>query len=243
MPTGIEFRESNPDIGLLTRTPKPGPELDMVEREAPGLVGMFMRSAQEAAVFWEPKVDVGFPDLVLAIFYPAVYNSWTNERSTITTTHMKIVHQLFSSRGMSSASLEKRLGFTSRELLRSFERLLDAGLVRRSNSQWRLMPFSDVFGIHRLIAIEAKLSNWTEAFMQAESNTWFASESYVLSPVTQPKVTTQDKSSAHHVGILTSGKGTLQKVVPSSRNRLPASYGSWQFNEWIGRELNRKVSR
>jgi predicted transcriptional regulator len=238
MSIGIEVRESSPSIGLLTRTPKLGPELDMIKREITGLTKLFVQHDLEIAVFWEPKVDVGFPDLVLALFVPNAYTRWPKIRSTLTATDLKIVHQLFNSREMSSVSLEKKLGYSNLQVKRSIERLLDSGLVRRADSQWRLRSFAEIYGVRKLIAIEAKLANWTEAFMQAKTNMWFASESYVLSPVLQPRSATQDQSAAHSVGILTCGSGRLQKVVRGTYNRLPASYASWQFNEWIGRALN-----
>lgn len=236
----LEFRKSNPAIGLLTRTPTHGPELDMLENAAPNLIDLFSRKKHDVAVFWEPKVDVGFPDLVIAIFSPKAYEAWAKERASITNADLKLAHHLFNCKGMSSVELEQMLGIPSRELLRSLERLLDAGLIRRASSKWCLRPFSKIFGIQRLIAIEAKLSNWTDAFIQAESNLWFASESYVLSPVARPRPATQDRSSTHGVGILSSGSNIPETIMQAPRRRrLPTSYASWQFNEWIGREITR----
>lgn len=233
----LEFKDNNPDIGLFSRKPTEGPELDMVQGAVPRLAELFVRRGQRVAIFWEPKIDVGFPDLVIAIFKPESYKGWSEARSLVTNRDLKIVHQLYRSRGMSSAGLEQRLGITSRELLRSLERLLDAGLISRTGSRWRLKPFAEIFGVHRLIAIEAKLSNWVSAFAQAESNTWFASESFVLSPVSRPSIITRDRSLTNHVGILTYHDGSIEQITPSANNRLPLSYASWQFNEWIGRGM------
>lgn len=239
MSARIEFRVSNPEIGLLTRTPRPGPELDMIEHETPGLIGLFACRDLELALFWEPKVDVGFPDLVLAIFSPETYTHWSSVRNNLTTTDLKIVHELGNSRGMSIGCLEERLGYSRRQLARSIDKLNESGMVHRKNTHWYLRSLSRIFGIHRLIAIEAKLSNWRDAFVQAKTNTWFASESYVLSPIKRPKATTRDRSTMYQVGILATGRGTPQKLVSVTPTRLPASYASWQFNEWIGRALNR----
>ena len=238
MSSWIEFKYSNPTIGFLTRKPTVGPELDMIKREARGIIDLFVQRGLGIGVFWEPKVDVGFPDLVLALFSASVYVQWTKTRSTLTNTDLKIVHQLYNSRGMSSTGLEKKLGYSNLQVKRSIEKLSDSNLIHWANSQWRLRSFSEIYGIRKLIAIEAKIANWAEAFMQAKTNMWFASESYVLSPVVQPRVSTQDQSAAYNVGILTCGNSGLQKIALGSYNRLPASYASWQFNEWIGRTLN-----
>lgn len=239
MSIGIEFRISNPEIGLVTRTPRPGPELDVMKHEVPALIGFFARRGLEIAVFWEPKVDVGFPDLVLAVFSPSVFVGWSETRSTLTTTDLKIVHELFCSGGTSLISLEKRLGYSNRQLRRSIDKLGTSRMIHRSDSQWQLRSLHELFGIRNLIAIEVKLNKWGEAFAQAKSNTWFASESYIFSPIRKPRPSTQDRSAEHKVGILTRGSDVVQKVVSARPAGIPASYASWQFNEWIGRALNR----
>lgn len=236
----LEFKNNIPEIGLMTRTPTPGPELEMVKKAIPDIINSFERRGYEIAIFFEPKIEIGFPDVVVAVYSYEKYQNWPSSRYLINTTDLKIVHHLYNYKGMSSIDLEKKLGFKSREILRSIERLIDSGFIRRVKSKWYLVPLNKILGIRRLIAIEAKVKNWSNAFEQAETNFWFASDSYILSPISRPLSNTLYHSSNFNVGILAFGNGSTKEIVPAVKSKFPSSYVSWLFNEWIGREINRK---
>ena len=97
---------------------------------------------------------------------------------------------------------------------------------------------SEFFGVKKLIAVEAKMNNWAEVFNQAWLNQWFASESYVLSPVMRPEEKNLIRSEMLGIGIYVSSHHGIKKIRPSSVNPMPSCYASLLFNEWIGRRLS-----
>ena len=96
-----------------------------------------------------------------------------------------------------------------------------------------------VYGIRKIKAIEAKISDWNNVFQQALMNRLFASESYVLTPVSKPSTPIFEHAKQNGIGIfsLPQGEKFKTKWKPKLTSGLPVSYASWLFNEWIGRRL------
>jgi hypothetical protein len=141
--------------------------------------------------------------------------------------------------GADADQIERQLGMDSRTLVRSLERLLAAGLVRWSAKHWVPRSLRTAFAIGSIQAVEAKIKNWADAFQQAEMNRWFASESYVLSPVPQPSGKVVKTSETLGIGIYTMPADSApRRLTRARRTPLPACYASWLFNEWIGRRIN-----
>ena len=96
-----------------------------------------------------------------------------------------------------------------------------------------------LFFIDSIISIEAKIKNWKQAFNQANINTLFSSESYVLFP---DKLTVINNGTVdsyfNDIGIFTyNGSDNINILRKARKVQIPTSYLSWVFNENIGRSL------
>ncbi|WP_321367289.1 hypothetical protein [uncultured Desulfuromusa sp.] len=239
MTPALDFKSSDSSIGLITRQPRSGPENDLIdcfiERELPRLRGL----KGHYALFCEPQLDTGFPDIVIASYNPRIYEDWRGDRSKLTLSTIKLLQYLHYMNGADSECIERQIGITSKSLVRSLEQLLDAGLVRWRGKRWVPKGLRSSYGISKIVAIEAKMNNWKEVFRQAEHNKWFASESYVLSPVENPQAHILKRSVDMGIGIYSMPNGKRAKKIRNcTKGELPLSYASWLFNEWVGRRLN-----
>jgi DNA-binding Lrp family transcriptional regulator len=236
----IFFEEDDAAIGLMTRKATPGPEIELVKDFANYIIGGFKRTRSKKtrlAVFFEPMLDVGFPDIVLAEYNPTIFKNWSPQRQILQIGDFKILHHLLQSGGADSREIQSKLGLDSKILLLTIERLLDAGLIRRYSQQWQAIKLDSTFGLKRLTAVEAKVRNNISVFQQAQSNRWFASESYVLFPATRVAKTAVERSQEYGVGMYIFSGKEFKQVKDSPTQLLPSCYGSWLFNEWIGRSL------
>lgn len=234
------FDQSIPEINLKTRKSTNGPEYHLVEQFIDYKVSRFQSRKNrktKLAVFVEPFLETGFPDVVFSEYDPGRFAQWSDNRFRLSTADLKVFYHIFCSQGIEELEIQKQLGIDGKILLQTIERLLDAGLVVRRSKQWRAKRLNEFFGVKKLIAVEAKMNNWTEVFNQASLNQWFASESYVLSPVIKPEEKNLNLSEMLGVGIYVSSHRGIKKVRPSSINPMPACYASLLFNEWIGRRI------
>jgi predicted transcriptional regulator len=205
-----------------------------------GAASESLRGKQRSyALFLEPQLDTGFPDIVLVGFNPRVFEKWVPGRNKITIVDIKVLHHLHFTGGADAAHIETQLGLDSRSLVQSIERLLSASLIRWSAKRWVPNRLRKTYAINAIQAIEVKMKNWADAFQQAEMNCWFASESYVLSPVLNPTERIVKASKSLGVGIYIMPMGSQPKrLIHARKTHLPGCYASWLFNEWIGRRLN-----
>jgi len=233
----LVFDKSKPDIGLLTRKPKIGPEHKLVRRFTDFFTNSFKSKSTRLAIFHEPQLDSGFPDIVFVEFSPGVIDKWNDRRSSSQPMDIRILHYLYLVKGADSAFIERTLGINGRILLPSLERLLDSQLIYRKSGQWRTYSLTNIFAIRNIVAVEAKMNGWQSVFEQARINKWFASESYILSPIIQPNAKTLKTSNKLGIGIYTCNSDGVTKISESDRGSLPSCYASWMFNEWIGRSL------
>ena len=67
---------------------------------------------------------------------------------------------------------------------------------------------------------------------QARFNTWFSSESYVLTSVQRPRAQIVERAKLHGVGLWSFPEGAhLEPIVGAQEHPLPQSFASWVFNE------------
>lgn len=241
MPHLLEFKQSDPGIGIHVRTQTEGPESTLLNAFVQQYADHLCTLKRHYALFYEPLLTTGYPDLVVVSYNPDKYSSWTEARNELSVLDLKVLHHLYFVGGSTYSSIERQLGLKGRMLLRVLERLMDASLVRRSRLQWLPKPLSDSYGISCIKTIEAKISNWRGVLGQAHLNRWFSSESCVLSPVSKPSEQIISKAREKGIGIYSMPSGTQAKMIqkPERLNGLPVSYASWLFNEWIGRQLFR----
>ena len=227
-----------PNIGLTFRITTKGDEYELVKEFVEFYIDMFKRINRKSnlAVFIEPRVETGFPDIVFAKYNPSMIESWNDKRRCLVTNDLKILSQLIYSRGCSGEHLLKCLKLSERQTLESLERLLDADMIVRKNGVWRAQSLKKIYGIERLISVEAKMCDMKKVLEQSVKNTWFASQSYILTGANKPKQDTIMNVRKQGVGLYCRGE-KFKKVVEAKKLALPSSYLSLQFNEWIGNAM------
>jgi len=227
-------RETAPKgIGLSFRVGTPGPEKELVER--------FVRECSipvpkncEVTVFCEPRLESGFPDLVIVIWDRALTEKWQMQRCALKTSDLRLVQLLRLSGPLSTAQLSE---FCVDNLDSALLRLRAADLIVSRKGKWVTRPLSKAFAIKRIIAIEAKISDWGVALTQARLNMWFADQSYVLMPRVPDTETFRASFRSHGIGVIK--HGLESRIVARARTRRaasgPRSFAAWQFNEWVWR--------
>jgi len=233
-----EIKRGDERIGLLTRNGANGPEKELVDSFVKYIPQCFHWKKGAVAIFHEPRMETGFPDLVIVQYLPDVFEHWVTARSALNPMDLKILHYLSNAQAVDASTLMATLGIAAKPLLSSIERLLDAGLITRSRTKWKAETLNRIFGVRSIVAVEAKIKNWSSAFHQSELNLWFASEAYILSPVEKPSQSIVSRSQDSGIGILLLNGRHVRRVQGTRKNGIPSSYGSWMFNEWIGRYLH-----
>jgi hypothetical protein len=111
----------------------------------------------------------------------------------------------------------------------SLEKLLLAGMIHHSRGNWQSRPLSKIFAVRRIVAVEAKVSEWRAALNQAFLNTWFTPESYILIPTLPRKTALLEAALQRGIRVLCKER-TQWDLVPYVTG-APRSYASWLFNE------------
>jgi hypothetical protein len=192
-----------------------------------------MPAGCRATIFCEPRLASGFPDLVVVIWNVAATRSWSPRRADLQRDDIRLLHYLHL-RGRDFATHEILKSVFQRGLRASLDRLRVAGLVRQRSQRYMPEPLSQAFAVRRIIAIEAKVSEWSSALDQAFLNTWFASQSYVLLPRRKATKHLRSVARSRGIGICCPGDAIVSKTSVPTRAR-PRSYASWLFNEWAWR--------
>ena len=237
----IILNESMPDIGLHTRTATAGAEYALVEQFIDYYCHRFTRNNKKMklAVFMEPRIESGFPDLVFASYLPSITDNWSNQREMLDVFDLKLLSYLCNAKDVSGRNIIRKLGFSEKQTITSLEKLMDAKLVSYRERSWRVRELRDVFSLTKLMAVEAKLSDVSKVVEQSHLNTWFASHSYALTNSMRPQNETINTFSRFGIGLYCKGS-QFRRVVEAKRYDLPSSYLSFQFNEWIGKAISRQ---
>ena len=189
-----------------------------------------------AVFFHEPEMPTGYPDLVL-VCLARQRSLFLPPRKRLTVAHAKVLHHLHLMRGEAIDILCECLNLPSRQMDILAEELVNAGLARFRGDDLVPTALKTSFPTKRIIAIEAKLTNWRKALHQAAANTWFASESWILIPPRRTYESIISTAGELGVGILTYDPTGMRTILPPVTRGLPLSYGSWILNEWALRKV------
>ncbi len=220
------------DLGARFRKTRPGPELDLVESFLQAMPLHIPRGCR-ATVFREPRLESGFPDLVIVVWREEVTRGWRLERVSLEVRDLRLMHFLHNTRRACAAELVTRFG---RYTTGSIERLHDAAMIRLVGSSWTPCSLRRSFAALKIIAVEAKVGKWTDVLNQALLNKWFASKSYVLVP-NRPSQAQLADAARFGVGVYSLDDQRVREVASES-TRLPRSYASWIFNDWAWRSAH-----
>jgi len=208
-----------------------GPEAELVD------AALRARIVDDGAIVWrEPQLATGYPDIVAVV--PARAAERHDKRPTMRLEHLRLVHFLCMASEASLAVAATTLRQSPTALERLAAELHTAGVIRRRGDRLRV-SLSRAFVATRIIAIEAKISKWREALVQASANAWFASHSYVLLPSVTLAERALEEATLAGVGVMAlDGERVLTVLRPRVRS-IPASLGSWIVHEWMIERLRR----
>lgn len=229
------FDKDMPKIGLHVRTATQGEEFDLVQEFIEYYCTKFLHNnkTNNLAVFIEPHVASGFPDIVFASYSPTILDNWSTARKGLSTVELKVLSFLLIKAGINGDTIMSALRLPEKKVIQSLEKLMDSNLIVRRNKAWYPNGKKDIYSITKLVSVEAKTTNMSKVADQSFINTWFASHSYALTNTASPQVGTVRKFENSGIGLYCRSK-QFKKVVEAKRFSLPSSYLSLQFNEWIG---------
>ncbi len=213
--------------GLSLRASQDGPECALVLEYVKSYLPHPLRG-HRLTVFLEPAIESGFPDIVAVYWHVRTAMRWPAARAELKTTDFCVAHFLATA---GPADIDRLRRFFPANPMKSLERLMAAGVVRRTSSEWRLRPLREVFAVRRLVAIEAKVIDWQKGLVQAMQNTWFASESYLLLPRVPRGSVLLEEATRLGIGVRVRDQ-LLDGPDRAQKEDVPRSYASWLFNEW-----------
>lgn len=231
------FSHSIQEIGYVARTNTKGNEFDMVNRYIEHIIKKYSKlKRKQIAIFIEPQIDTGYPDIVIVEYNTSSEHLWNENRKHLSTNDLKILYQIQQQKNASLKSLNELLGFSIIDIKKSITRLATCNLVHLSKTQnhVRNIQLSAYCRINKIISIEAKIDKWSEAIQQASKNVWFSTESYILMNKDSCNNLIIEKCKQHGIGIILVN-GRIQYELESEHRVFPVSYASLQFNEWIQR--------
>jgi hypothetical protein len=230
-----------PDIGLYIRNITEGDEFDLVEQFIEYYCADFLRTNKKSqlAVFVEPRIESGYPDIVFASYLPSILDNWSHKREKLDIYDFKLLSYLCYAQNLCGVKIITKLGLPEKQTIISLEKLMDAKLISYRSGYWHIRKLRDVFSITKLIAVEAKLNDIRKVAEQSFHNTWFASHSYALTNSSSPNNSTVRMLSKYGIGLYCKSSH-FKKHIEAKQHSLPSSYLSYQFNEWIGKAIAHK---
>lgn len=234
----LMFDHNIKDIGLYTRPTTQGDELDLVEDFIEYYIHIFLKNnkTNNLAVFVEPKVASGFPDIVFASYSPKILENWSEQREKLEINDLKVLSHLLITKGSTGSELITGLKMPEKDTIQAIEKLLDAKMILRSQGVWKPVDVKKIYNIKNLISVEAKMTDIKKVAEQSLINTWFASQSYALTNASNPQSSTIRKFERQGTGLYCKKK-SFRKIVEAKKLASPSSYQSLQFNEWIGKTV------
>ncbi|NOZ70120.1 MAG: hypothetical protein GXP46_12970, partial [Deferribacteres bacterium] len=109
----IKFTGENKKIGLLSRNGTTGPETELVNSFVKYVPQCFRWKKGAVAIFYEPRIETGFPDLVIVQYLPEVYYNWVAARNLLKPIDLKVLHYLSCARGADADALTATLGIAA----------------------------------------------------------------------------------------------------------------------------------
>lgn len=210
-----------------------GPEIEIVKQFLNVYKDMATRSSwkHDVVIFVEPKLDTGYPDLLIAHYDSKKIKEWVELRGSLSDRDLKILALLMNEGAMDSSLVSHISGFSVRRVQNSLKSLSDCGLALRLGERWVAAKKTTFFSLERLVSVEAKTCNALEALDQAFRNTGFSSLSYSL--LGNEKMTKRMRNRYEALGVgAIAGESFNEVVCPKKRN-VPICYTTLLVNEWI----------
>lgn len=191
-------------------------------------------------LFQEPALPTGFPDLVIVVVAKERCRAQL-ARQSVTDHHLRLLQHVSHIGRTAIRTVAADLLWKVPRVEAAADELVAANLATVHEGAIEARPISEIFVARRIIAIEAKIRDWRHAIDQARANTWFASHSLILLPAERFSDRVADAALESGVGVLTFDGQDMRVPVKPVEHRIPASYGSWLFNEWALHRMNGRV--
>lgn len=225
--TEISRAKNSSRISTAFRSILKGPEAALLKRflkDSP----LSVERGTRLTVFREPRLESGFPDVVIVAWKPSIARKWDPRRRKLDTGDLRLMDYLFRVGGVIEDEIADLLG---KRALQRLEKLRNAGCIKKAGGKWCVRSLTSIFAATEIIAIEAKVGNPKRVLSQAQMNTWFASRSYILTP-NPGAIGFQNQARRLGIGVCAFAE-TPKIIVRSRKRKLPRSYASWLFNEWV----------
>ena len=79
----LSFSKENNSLGLTMRQSHPGPEAEVVDLFVSQFYEKKEKVQKKYAVFFEPLLPTGFPDIVIAEYNEKAFSNWNEVRSKL----------------------------------------------------------------------------------------------------------------------------------------------------------------
>ena len=122
----VDSDSARSDLGARFRRTRPGPELDLVECFLRAMPLHIPRGCR-ATAFREPRLESGFPDLVIVVWREKITHDWRSERVFLKSYDLRLMHFLHKTRRAREDELVACFG---RRAIASIGRLYDAAMIR-----------------------------------------------------------------------------------------------------------------
>ena len=220
--------DEQPTGGTRFRRSTLGPELELVDRFCDSLRSE--PGGDAVTVFVEPRINGHYPDLVAVFWDKRRTLQWPRSRASLTLKEVRYMHLLHKVKRINIDELVCSIG--RRQSERLVMRLLEAQVATLRN--WHLVrrPLREIFAVTRIVAVEAKVSDWRVGLQQAFLNSWYSSESFLLLPRRASQPALVARAAELGVGVIGVGQPLARPGVKARREPIPKSYPSWLFNEW-----------
>jgi len=205
-----------------------GPERELVDNSLKA--GLPIKSKYGLTIFEEPALPIGYPDIV-AVCPSRPFDDYS-KRIPLKPSHLRVLHHLYTVRKGSPEDISQQLLVTELQAKKIVQDLLDAELLYSHGKSVAIRSLPKIFFVNKIISIEAKIQDWKTAILQAATNTWFASHSYILLPPKNNLDHICSEAARYGVGVMVFDDGPY--IASEARpHQIPASYGSWLFNEQL----------
>lgn len=201
-----------------------GPEHELVEAALSAGLPLGLRG--ERHLLREVKLPTGQPDIVVVAGPRA-----GSQPARLSTVQLKIAHHLWCWGPQDTGALAQQLLMRPNHVEAALLPLQETGLVRPTKGRWRAVSIRSAFNVRSIVAVEAKVVAWRRALDQARANQWFASSSYILMPRRSISAAALVEAQALGVGVLSYYGGKVRRVLKSSLQTIPISYGSWLVSD------------
>ena len=229
------------EMNIPMRRSVEGPEIEIVRQfvDAYGVLAAKRSWKHDVVIFVEPRLDTGYPDLLIAHYDSKKIKEWSELRGSLSDRDLKILALLMNEGAMEPSLVSHVSGFSARCVQNSLESLAACGLVLRLGKQWDAAKKTTFFSLERLVSVEAKTGNALEALGQAFRNTGFSSWSYSLLGNEKMTKRLRDRYEALGVGAIVGG--SFNEVVRPKKRSVPICYTTLLVNEWIAKRAAMEV--